>query len=174
MNRISVIHRLYAGFGLLCVIIVCWGAFNISIMSSFSGATDRLTSDVFPLSGLIQEMEAHRSETARYSVEVVAAGDQKVLSSQSARLSDALNKLGDSLDAFVASDSTAMFPELVAVNESANARLAELQKSVKAILALKGQLLSVSDSVNSGLSDFLANNGEMKRTLVREGTEPAG
>ena len=174
MNRISVIHRLYAGFGLLCLIIVCWGAFNISIMSSFSGATDRLTSDVFPLSGSIQEMEAHRSETARYSVEVVAAGDQKVLNSQSDRLSGALSKLADSLDAVAASDSTAMFPELAAVNESANARLAELQRSVKAILGIKRQLLSVSDSVNSGLSDFLANNGEMKRTLVREGTEPAG
>ena len=134
MNRISVIHRLYAGFGLLCLIIVCWGAFNISIMSSFSGATDRLTSDVFPLSGSIQEMEAHRSETARYSVEVVAAGDQKVLNSQSDRLSGALSKLADSLDAVAASDSTAMFPELAAVNESANARLAELQRSVKAIL----------------------------------------
>ncbi|GBO89104.1 hypothetical protein MSSD14B_27720 [Marinobacter salsuginis] len=107
-------------------------------------------------------------------MEVVAAGDQKVLNSQSDRLSGALSKLADSLDAVAASDSTAMFPELAAVNESANARLAELRRSVKAILGIKRQLLSVSDSVNSGLSHFLANNGEMKRTLVREGTEPAG
>jgi methyl-accepting chemotaxis protein len=174
MNRISVIHRLYAGFGLLCVIIVCWGVFNISIMSSFSSATDELTSDVFPLSGLIQEMEAHRSETARYAVEVVAAGDHKVLNSRSDRLADALSKLAGSLDGFAAPDGASMFRELASVNESANARLAELRASVDAIVALKGQLLSVSDSVNSGLSDFLANNGEMKRTLVREGTEPAG
>ena len=174
MNRISVIHRLYAGFGLLCVIIVCWGAFNISIMSSFSGTTDKLTSDVFPLSGLIQEMEAHRSRTARYSVEVVSAVDQKLLNSRSDRLSDALSDLAGSLDAFGASDSTAMFPTLASVNQSANAQLVDLQTSVEAIVALKGQLLSVSESVNSGLSEFLANNGEMKRTLVKESAEPAG
>jgi len=174
MNRISVIHRLYAGFGLLCVIIVCWGAFNISVMSSFSGTTDKLTSDVFPLSGLIQEMEAHRSETAKFAVEVVAAGDQQVLDARSDRLSGALDGLRGSLDGLAASDSVAIFPALRAVNESASSQLDELQGSAEATVALKARVLSVSESVNSGLSEFLANNGEMKRTLVREGTEPAG
>ncbi|PHQ26528.1 chemotaxis protein [Marinobacter guineae] len=174
MNRISVIHRLYAGFGLLCVIIVCWGAFNISIMSSLSGTTDKLTSDVFPLSGLIQEMEAHRSETAKYAVEVVSADDQPALDDRSTKLSSSLNELRRSIDALTTSNSMAMFPALQSINVSARAQLDELRRSAETFVALKGRVLSVSEAVNAGLSEFLANNGEIKRTLVREGTEPAG
>jgi len=174
MNRISVIHRLYAGFGLLCVIIVCWGAFNISIMSAFSGTTDKLTTDVFPLSGLIQEMEAHRSAAGKYAVEVVSAEQPQSLADRSANLKSALNELNDSIGALAVSAPTTMFPELKSVSDTARGQLAELERSSEALVALKARLLSMSEAVNTGLSEFLANNGEIKRTLVLEGTEPAG
>ncbi|ADP97921.1 methyl-accepting chemotaxis protein [Marinobacter adhaerens] len=174
MNKISVIHRLYAGFGLLCVIIVCWGAFNISVMSSFSGTTDKLTSDVFPLSGLIQEMEAHRSETAKYVVEVVSADDPEALDARLEKLSNSIERLRGSGDTLLTTNSSAMFPPLQAVNRTAQSQLSKLDRSTDALASLKARVLSVSDAVNTGLTEFLANNGEIKRTLVREGTEPAG
>lgn len=169
MNRISVIHRLYAGFGLLCVIIVCWGIFNISIMSRFSETTDELTSDVFPLSGLVQDMEAQRSEAGKIVVELVAAQDQPTLEARSARLASVLDQLGERLDSLPGSGDA-----VAQARTEARSQLAALTRVSGDLAALKARVLAVSDSVNSGLSEFLANNAEMKRLLVREGTEPAG
>lgn len=174
MQRISVIHRLYAGFGLLCVIIVCWGVFNITIMSSFSNTTDKLTSDVFPLSGLIQEMEAHRSEAGKIVVELVAAEDQQALEDRSARLELALGELSERLNSLSASDGGGPQDELRSLSATALSEVADLRRVSQTLVSLKGRVLAVSESVNNGLSEFIANNAEIKRLLVREGTEPAG
>lgn len=169
MTKISVIHRLYAGFGLLCLIIVCWGAFNIGIMSSFSETTDKLTSDVFPLSRLIQEMEAHRSDAGKSVVEIVAAADQSSLDVKSGKLNTALEALEKRLSELPDNE-----PKLKSAKAAAQPEVSNLKAVSEALVSLQGQVLAVSESVNTGLSEFIANNAEIKRLLVREGTEPAG
>ncbi|MEE3170180.1 MAG: methyl-accepting chemotaxis protein, partial [Pseudomonadota bacterium] len=169
MTGISVIHRLYAGFGLLCLIIVCWGAFNIGIMSSFSDTTDKLTTDVFPLSRLVQDMEAHRSEAGKIVVEIVAAEDQMSLDATSTKLNAVLGALDTRL-----AEMPDRQPQFSQAKQAADAELSGLRRVSEDLVSLRGEVLAVSESVNSGLSEFLANNAEIKRLLVREGTEPAG
>jgi len=65
MNKISIIYRLYAGFAILCLIIVSWGVFNSRIMSSFSSITYELTSDYFPPAAQIQQVDTHRAEAGK-------------------------------------------------------------------------------------------------------------
>ncbi|MCW8978132.1 MAG: methyl-accepting chemotaxis protein, partial [Marinobacter sp.] len=90
------------------------------------------------------------------------------------KLSNSIERLRGSGDTLLTTNSSAMFPPLQAVNRTAQSQLSKLDRSTDALASLKARVLSVSDAVNTGLTEFLANNGEIKRTLVREGTEPAG
>ena len=74
MTRISVIHRLYAGFAVLCLIFIGWGLFNIATMSAFSGTTSTLSSELFPLKQHINDIDSARNEASKEVLAVQAAG----------------------------------------------------------------------------------------------------
>ncbi|HET8800249.1 MAG TPA: methyl-accepting chemotaxis protein [Marinobacter sp.] len=174
MKKVSVIHRLYAGFGLLCVIIACWGVFNLSIMSSFSGTTQELTSDVFPLSALIQALDAHRSEAGKQALAVASADDQGTLEQRLGAFRQTINAIESRVATLESVKGLNTFPDV-------QSRIAGIQEQVRNLMGAadsvadhKSQLLAVSEAVDSGLSAFIANNAEIKRILVREGTEAAG
>ncbi|HDZ36789.1 MAG TPA: methyl-accepting chemotaxis protein [Marinobacter sp.] len=174
MSRISVIHRLYAGFALLCVIIACWGAFNIYIMSSFSNTTTELTLDYFPLGDLVQEVDAHRSEAGNQALSVLSASDPDTLSTRLSALSATVAELLAGTGRISSFEHIEAFPAVhLGINQVLE-EVAVLESSAGQLGDYKSSVLAVSEAVNEGLSAFLANNAEMKRVLVREGTEPAG
>ncbi|WP_417500656.1 methyl-accepting chemotaxis protein [Marinobacter sp.] len=174
MNQISIIHRLYAGFALLCVIIACWGIFNIYIMSAFSDTTTELTLDYFPLGELVQDIQSNRSEAGKQALSILSADDSEALGSRQALLQrtlDEMNAGASRVSSFARLDA---FPAVQSGNQETIERVSTLKASAEQLGEYKSSVLAVTEVVNQGISVFLANNAEMKRLLVREGTEPAG
>lgn len=174
MHRISVIHRLYAGFGFLCLIIASWGAFNIHIMSSFSGTTDKLTSEYFPLGAMIQELEANRSEAGKQLLSLLSVTDPELLTIRLLALKTTVEGMSKGAETVSTFNNPETFPAVYSGSQPVIERVNSLRSSAVTLGEYKASVLEVSEVVNEGLSAFLANNAEMKRLLVREGTEPAG
>ena len=174
MNKISVIHRLYAGFAILCLIIVLWGVFNSRTMSSFSGTTSELTSDYFPLAAQIQQVDTHRAEAGKQALSMMAAEDPDMLSVRLSALETTISTLNMLANGISSLDNIEQFPVVQTRNQRVAQNVIALKLSVDQLDEYNRSVLEVSEIVNEGLSAFLANNAEMKRLLVREGTEPAG
>lgn len=174
MNRMSLVTRLYVGFGLLCLIMALLGGFNLKVLSDFSSKTQQMTSDVFPLDERIQALETLRSQAGILALALVSAESESQLTEEQAALTSRVEAMRDEL----AQISTESLPDALTAVKSfqstAQDRLTTLEASVDALADLKAAILSVTSAVESGLESFLANNAEMKRLLVREGTEPAG
>ncbi|OZB04260.1 MAG: chemotaxis protein, partial [Marinobacter sp. 34-60-7] len=170
----SLVTRLYVGFGLLCLIMAVLGGFNLKVLSAFSTKTQQLTSDVFPLDERIQALETLRSQTGILALALVSAESEPQLEQELTALTSRVQAMRTGLKEI---NIDTLPTELSAVGEfqrTAQDRLATLETSVSALAELKSGILSVTSAVEAGLESFLANNAEMKRLLVREGTEPAG
>ncbi|HTN34186.1 MAG TPA: methyl-accepting chemotaxis protein [Marinobacter sp.] len=174
MNKFSVIHRLYAGFGALCVIIICWGVFNLVMMASFTNITENLTSDIFPLSGVIKDVEAARSDTGRLALSIATITDQDALKKTLGELQLSMVKVREQTAGLQARFKAAGFVEGQSVSEKFAQLTDQFDHTNEEVATLQQNVIAVSDSVGNGLTEFLANNGEIKRILVREGTGPAG
>lgn len=175
MTRISVIHRLYAGFAVLCLIFIGWGFFNIATMSAFSGTTSTLSSELFPLKQQINDIDSARSEASKEVLAVQAAGSVPDLERRAEGVQASIN---DVIAATRALDenqaANAIIPALPELTSAILERADDLNPEFQTLVSHKRTMLEISDAVDQGLSDFLANNAEMKRVLVREGTGPAG
>jgi len=174
MNKFSVIHRLYAGFGALCVIIICWGVFNLVMMASFTNITENLTSDIFPLSGVIKDVEAARSDTGRLALSIATITDQDALKKTLGELQLSMVKVREQTAGLQARFKAAGFVEGQSVSEKFAQLTDQFDHTNEEVATLQQNVIAVSDSVGNSLTEFLANNGEIKRILVREGTGPAG
>ncbi|HET8848819.1 MAG TPA: methyl-accepting chemotaxis protein [Marinobacter sp.] len=174
MNRMSLVTRLYVGFGLLCLIMALLGGFNLKVLSAFSTKTQQLTSDVFPLYERIQALETLRSQTGILALALVSAESESQLKRERQALLARVQAMQDELTKI---NTESLPPKLASVagfRSTASERLLALKASIEALAGLKVSILSVTSAVEEGLESFLANNAEMKRLLVREGTEPAG
>lgn len=174
MSKVSIIHRLYAGFALLCVVIACWGVFNIYIMSAFSDTTHELTLDYFPLGELVQEIQSNRSEAGKQTLSVLSADDSEALLSRQSLLKETIDEMHAGASRISGFERLEAFPAVQAGNKDIIDSITDLEASAEQLGEYKSSVLATTEIVNEGLSVFLANNAEMKRLLVREGTEPAG
>ncbi|MBU2875432.1 methyl-accepting chemotaxis protein [Marinobacter salexigens] len=174
MNKVSIIHRLYAGFALLCVIIACWGVFNIYMMTAFSDTTHELTLDYFPLGELVQEIQTNRSEAGKQALSVLSADDSETLLSRQSLLKETIDEMHAGASRVSGFERLEAFPAVQAGNKDIIDSITDLEASAEQLGEYKSSVLATTEVVNEGLSVFLANNAEMKRLLVREGTEPAG
>lgn len=175
MTRVSVIHRLYAGFSVLCLIFIGWGFFNLATMSAFTGTTSTLSAELFPLEQQVNEIDSARREASKAVLAVQAAGSLQALEREAAGVQASLNQVLSAtrqLDTDEAAQGT--IPELSEQTANILRLTRELEPEIRALVAHKRTMLEISGAVDQGLSEFLANNAEMKRVLVREGTEPAG
>ena len=174
MNRMSLVTRLYVGFGLLCLIMALLGGFNLKVLSAFSTNTQQLTSDVFPLDESIQHFETLRSQTGILALALVSAETESQLNEEQQALTVRVQAMREGLDNLVKGTLPSDLAPVAEFRSTASDRLASLEASVTTLAELKTSILSVTSAVEAGLESFLANNTEMKRLLVREGTEPAG
>ncbi|PSF11078.1 methyl-accepting chemotaxis protein [Marinobacter shengliensis] len=174
MNRMSLVTRLYVGFGLLCLIMALLGGFNLKVLSAFSTNTQQLTSDVFPLDESIQHLETLRSQTGILALALVSAETESQLNEEQQALTVRVQAMREGLHNLVKGTLPSDLASVAEFRSTASDRLASLEASVTTLAELKTSILSVASAVEAGLESFLANNAEMKRLLVREGTEPAG
>lgn len=174
MNTMSLVTRLYIGFGLLCLIMALLGGFNLKVLSAFSTNTQQLTSDVFPLDESIQSLETLRSRTGILALALVSAETESQLNDEQQALTALVQAMREGLDNLVKGTLPVALAPVTEFRSTASDRLASLEASVTTLAELKTSILSVTSAVEAGLESFLANNAEMKRLLVREGTEPAG
>ncbi|MDI9245752.1 methyl-accepting chemotaxis protein [Marinobacter sp. CHS3-4] len=175
MNRISVIYRLYFGFGLLCLIIAAWGLFNGNMMTSISDGTSEVKDRIFPFQRTVQSVEATTgtSGTAVVSLARVKSNDElegryQALEAMLAGLQTQVSELNSNAGGI---------NRLEGFNEPAQQyldRLTVLQQQASKLNGHQAEVIRVSDSVNKDLSDFLAKASEMKQLLLREGAAPAG
>ena len=79
MNKISLVTRLYTGFGLLCLLMALLGGFNIKVLSAFSTKTQELKLDIFPLDEQIQSLESLRSQARILALGLASAESESQL-----------------------------------------------------------------------------------------------
>lgn len=175
MRKISVIHRLYLGFGLLCVIIAGWGLFNGSMMTSISEGTSAVKERIFPFQRAVQAVEATTGGSGMAVISLARVRDNQELESRYGRLIDKMTALDKQVTSLAAEAGEIRL--LTGFEEPAQQyleALGALQKQAAGLSEHQAEVIRVSESVNRDLSDFLAKASEMKQLLLREASAPAG
>ncbi|AZR42620.1 methyl-accepting chemotaxis protein [Marinobacter salarius] len=175
MRKISVIHRLYLGFGLLCVIIAGWGLFNGDMMTSISEGTSAVKERIFPFQRAVQAVEATTGGSGMAVISLARVRDNQELESRYGRLIDKMTALDKQVTSLAAEAGEIRL--LTGFEEPAQQyreALGTLQKQAARLSEHQAEVIRVSESVNRDLSDFLAKASEMKQLLLREASAPAG
>lgn len=175
MRKISVIHRLYLGFGLLCVIIAGWGLFNGSMMTSISEGTSAVKERIFPFQRAVQAVEATTGGSGMAVISLARVRDNQELESRYGRLIEKMTALDKQVTSLAAEAGEIRL--LTGFEEPAQQyreALGTLQKQAARLSEHQAEVIRVSESVNRDLSDFLAKASEMKQLLLREASAPAG
>ncbi|OLF82839.1 MULTISPECIES: methyl-accepting chemotaxis protein [unclassified Marinobacter] len=175
MRKISVIHRLYLGFGLLCVIIAGWGLFNGSMMTSISEGTSAVKERIFPFQRAVQAVEATTGGSGMAVISLARVRDNQELESRYGRLIEKMTALDKQVTSLAAEAGEIRL--LTGFEEPAQQyreALGALQKQAARLSEHQAEVIRVSESVNRDLSDFLAKASEMKQLLLREASAPAG
>lgn len=175
MRKISVIHRLYLGFGLLCVIIAGWGLFNGNMMTSISEGTSAVKERIFPFQRAVQAVEATTGGSGMAVISLARVRDNQELESRYGRLIDKMTALDKQVTSLAAEAGEIRL--LTGFEEPAQQyreALGTLQKQAARLSEHQAEVIRVSESVNRDLSDFLAKASEMKQLLLREASAPAG
>lgn len=175
MRKISVIHRLYLGFGLLCVIIAGWGLFNGDMMTSISEGTSAVKERIFPFQRAVQAVEATTGGSGMAVISLARVRDNQELESRYGRLINKMTALDKQVTSLAAEAGEIRL--LTGFEEPAQQyreALGTLQKQAARLSEHQAEVILVSESVNRDLSDFLAKASEMKQLLLREASAPAG
>lgn len=175
MNNISVIHRLYLGFGLLCVIIAGWGLFNGNMMMSISDGTSEVKERIFPFQRSVQSVEAMTGNTGTAVISLARVRSNEELESRYGKLTTMISGLEEQVAEL--SGEAGSISLLEGFDQPAQQYRQELDALAQQAGRLnehQAEVIRVSDSVNRDLSDFLARASEMKQLLLREGAAPAG
>ncbi|WP_421844641.1 methyl-accepting chemotaxis protein [Marinobacter algicola] len=175
MRKISVIHRLYLGFGLLCVIIAGWGLFNGNMMTSISEGTSAVKEKIFPFQRSVQAVEASTGGSGMAVISLARVRENKELEARYGRLIDRMAALDDQV-ASLASEAgdIRLLNGFEKPAQQYRAALVTLQQQTARLSEHQAEVIRVSESVNRDLSDFLAKASEIKQLLLREASAPAG
>lgn len=175
MKNISVIHRLYLGFGLLCLIIAGWGLFNGNMMTSISDGTSEVKEKIFPFQRSVQAVEASTGSIGMAVVSLARVTDNEVLDVRYEGLNDKIARLDEQVET-LASDggSIRLLTGFEEPAQQYREALANLRQQAAGLREHQAEVIRLSESVNSDLSNFLAKASEMKKLLLREGSAPAG
>ncbi|MFL1453426.1 methyl-accepting chemotaxis protein [Marinobacter sp. GN3S48] len=175
MKNISVIHRLYLGFGLLCLIIAGWGLFNGSMMASISDGTSEVKERIFPFQRSVQAVEANTGSSGMAVISLARVRDNQELETRYGRLNERMAGLEEQVGR-LASDAgeIRLLTEFEAPAQQYRQALGTLRQQAAMLRDHQAEVIRVSESVNRDLSDFLARASEMKQLLLREASAPAG
>lgn len=175
MKNISVIHRLYLGFGLLCVIIAGWGLFNGNMMMSISDGTSEVKERIFPFQRAVQSVEATTGTSGTAVISLARVRKNEELETRYGKLNTMISGLEEQVAALSAEAGN--IKRLEGFDEPAQQyrqELGTLRQQAAKLNKHQAEVIRVSASVNRDLSDFLAKASEMKQLLLREGAAPAG
>lgn len=175
MQNISIIHRLYLGFGLLCLIIAGWGIVNGVMMKSMSEGTAHVKDDIFPFQRAVQSVEAMTGNTGTAVISLSVVSDSDELASRFAEVNELMSRMDAQVNKLAEEVSGNQL--LAGFGEAAvgyTDQLAGLKSQVSRLNRHQSEVIRVAEAVNTGLSDFLAKAAEMKQLLIREAAAPAG
>ncbi|MDF0749206.1 methyl-accepting chemotaxis protein [Marinobacter sp. 71-i] len=175
MKNISVIHRLYLGFGLLCLIIAGWGLFNGNMMASISDGTSEVKERIFPFQRSVQAVEATTGSSGMAVISLARVRDNQELETRYGRLNERMAGLEEQVG-LLASDAgkIRLLTGFEAPAQQYRQALGTLRQQAATLQNHQAEVIRVSESVNRDLSDFLARASEMKQLLLREASAPAG
>ncbi len=175
MKNISVIHRLYLGFGLLCLIIAGWGLFNGNMMASISDGTSEVKERIFPFQRSVQAVETNTGSSGMALISLARVRDNQELETRYGRLNERMAGLEEQVGR-LASDAgeIRLLTEFEAPAQQYRQALGTLRQQAAMLRDHQAEVIRVSESVNRDLSDFLARASEMKQLLLREASAPAG
>ncbi|MBL3556539.1 MULTISPECIES: methyl-accepting chemotaxis protein [Marinobacter] len=175
MKNISVIHRLYLGFGFLCVLIAGWGLFNGSMMMSISDGTSEVKERIFPFQRSVQSVEATTGISGTAVTSLARVRNNEELESRYGKLTVMISGLRERVDTLSAEAGNIRLLEgFDDPAQQFQQELGALQEQAGRLNQHQAEVIRVSASVNRDLSDFLARASEMKQLLLREGAAPAG
>ena len=175
MENMSVIHRLYLGFGFLCLIIAGWGVFNGSMMTSISDGTSEVKERIFPFQHSVQSVQATTGNSGTAVISLARVKNNEELASRYKELNAILSGLeGRVADLTAEADGIDLLAGFDEPATKYQSRLTRLGQQAASLYEHQAEVIRVSDSVNRDLSDFLARASEMKQLLLREGAAPAG
>ncbi len=169
MSRLSIIHRLYLGFGFLCLVIVIWGLLNVWMMEGIQARTNGITDNAFPMQQQAAEIAVVSQRLSREVLSLSELSDPKAIASRYARIQAEIETLRQRVDELASRAATV--PGGEALQEQMQAlrdQFAQLEELADRSRALRSSSLAVSEQVLNGLSEFLLQAAEMKQQITRE------
>ena len=169
MSRLSIIHRLYLGFGFLCIIIVTWGLLNLWMMDGIQSRITGITDDAFPIQQQAAEIAVVSQRLSREVLSLSELTDPAAIDSRYQQVQSAIDVLDGKLEALTSRVASVEGGEALQERMQAlRARFNELALLAQRSQALRTSSLAVSDQVLNGLSEFLLQAAEMKQQITRE------
>ncbi|MDX1634618.1 MAG: methyl-accepting chemotaxis protein [Marinobacter sp.] len=169
MSRLSIIHRLYLGFGFLCVIIVIWGLLNVWMMDGIQTRITGISDDAFPIQQQAAEIAVISQRLSREVLSLSELSDPEAIEARYQQIQADINTLDGRLDTLARELASVEGGEaLQSRMQALRARFDELAQLAERSRALRSSSLAVSEQVLNGLSEFLLQAAEMKQEIIRE------
>ena len=169
MSRLSVIHRLYLGFGLICLVIVVWGLLNIWMMSGISQRISGITSHAYPIQQAASEITIVSQRLGREVLSLTELPTPEAVNQRYNRIEPAIEAVNTKIRSLSAQIADVPGSESLQGNiDNLRQQLQSLAGLADASRSLRNQSLTVSEQVLDGLSDFLLQAAEMKQEITRE------
>ncbi|MFC6668928.1 methyl-accepting chemotaxis protein [Marinobacterium aestuariivivens] len=166
MNRLSIVHRLYMGFGFLCLVILGWGLVNGWMMQRIGERIATITEQAYPLHQRATAISSGVLGTTVEVMELVQAREPDELERRYHHIEQQnrqLRLIVGQLDGGSLSDE-----------------VGELRRQLQRLEALAGELhrsqrfrLDTSAQIQNDLSDFLLQASEMKRQISERSLQRA-
>ena len=166
VRNLSVLARMYAGFGFLCLVILLLGITNLSMVKSISNASSTMSDDAFNTQLKSNNLSITVLLLGKKVADLVAITDSKLLAASNIdvqkNISVSLEQI-ENLKAhtfeFNHSQEISNYIEKIYIN------IKEIEALSAHMYELHSTNLSVSNLVRDGLSSLLLTSSEIKQRI---------
>ena len=166
VRNLSVLARMYAGFGFLCLVILLLGITNLSMVKSISNASSKMSDDAFNTQLKSNNLSITVLLLGKKVADLVAITDSKLLAASNIdvqkNISVSLEQI-ENLKAhtfeFNHSQEISNYIEKIYIN------IKEIEALSAHMYELHSTNLSVSNLVRDGLSSLLLTSSEIKQRI---------
>lgn len=165
MSRLSIVHRLYIGFGFLCLIISLWGGSNAWMVARISDRIAHIATDAYPLQQKATEIALISQQLGRHALALPEQPDHEAVERQFRQVESSLARLRERLDALSQHQVDNPTDALQSSIESLRDRLEGVARLAATSRQLRNESLSAVAQIQQGLSDLLLQAADMKQQI---------
>tara|TARA_R110002020_G_scaffold131108_2_gene293128 strand:- start:7683 stop:9686 length:2004 start_codon:yes stop_codon:yes gene_type:complete len=165
MARLSIVHRLYIGFGFLCLIITLWGASNALMMLRISDRIEDISVHSYPLQQQAIQIALGSQRLGRQVLALTEQPDGQAVDQTFQEVEVLAADLDRQLESLMQRDAGSEDSDLEDHTLLLRDQLAQLANMAEESRTLSNQSLTTSVQIQDGLSDFLILAADMKQRI---------